>query len=138
MHKIKPGAFLSIIPSEASTSKPNPMPAVVRSPAARLRHHLEEMIQNQVSATDLNEAKLASQLGMSLRSLQRHLRRQGSSYRKLVAKVKCEIACDRLSNSTEPVKAIGEALGFSDSSNFSRAFRRWQGCSPSRYRIERT
>jgi len=99
-----------------------------------LQHLLEAMIRNQLSEPDLGEAKLATQLGMSLRSLQRHLKLQETSYRKILVKVKREIACDRLSHSSESMKAIGEALGFSDSSNFSRAFRRWNGCSPSHYR----
>jgi AraC-like DNA-binding protein len=99
-----------------------------------LQHHLEEMILNQISAADLCEVKLASQLDMSLRSLQRHLKEYGTSYRKILFKVKREVACNRLSGSTETVQAIGKSLGFTDSSNFSRAFRRWEGCSPSHYR----
>ena len=102
-----------------------------------LQHHLEEMILNQISAADLCETKLAGQLGMSLRSLQRHLKERGTNYRKILVKVKREVACDRLRGSTETVLAIGKALGFSDSSNFSRAFRRWEGCSPSHYRCNK-
>jgi len=36
-----------------------------------------------------------------------------------------------------PISQITYLLGFSDTSNFSRAFRRWTGQSPSRYRSEK-
>ena len=102
--------------------------------STRLIHHVEEMMRNQLGASGFNEAKLAGQLGMSLRSLQRRLKGQGCSYSSIIAKMKHEVACDRLRNSSESVRVIGKALGYADSSNFSRAFQRWEGCSPSDFR----
>jgi AraC-like DNA-binding protein len=99
-----------------------------------LEHSLEELVQQQLGNGRLCEAELAIQLNLSMRSLQRRLAQEGSSYSEIVLRVKNRLACEWLRNTNEPIGAIAKALGFTDSSNFSRAFRRWAGCSPRHYR----
>ena len=41
---------------------------------------------------------------------------------------------DRYGQGPVRLAEIAEALGFSDENAFNRAFRRWQGLSPARYR----
>ncbi len=45
-----------------------------------------------------------------------------------------ERARQLLRESSQPVDIIASSLGYSDASNFSRAFRRWQGMTPALYR----
>jgi AraC-like DNA-binding protein len=77
---------------------------------------------------------VARRLGMSARSLQRHLERERTSFAQAVDHVRRERAEAAL---LAPDVAIGEVswlLGFSDQSAFARAFRRWTGQSPARWR----
>jgi len=83
---------------------------------------------------DVNEAMMADSLNMSTRSLQRRLRDEDTSYKRLLDDTRRELALQYLGNSRLSVNEVTYLLGFSDPSNFSRAFRRWQGTSPSDYR----
>src|SRR6185312_3397361 len=72
---------------------------------------------------------LASQLGVSARTLRRQLAQQHTTVRAIVDDVRRERA-DQLLAQGEAVKAIASALGFSEASAFSRAYKRWTGRSP--------
>jgi len=71
---------------------------------------------------------------MSLRSLQRRLNDEGTSYKDLLDETRRELASHYMAESHRSINEITYLLGFSEPSNFSRAFRRWTGCSPSAYR----
>lgn len=77
---------------------------------------------------------MAAQLNLSPRSLIRKLKQEHSSYQGLLDEVRKELACWYLHNTDESVEAIAEHLGFMDTSNFSRVFRRWLDCTPSAFR----
>ena len=78
--------------------------------------------------------KLASQMDMSLRSLQRHLRDAGVTAAQLIED-ECQIrARHLLSHTNRSVKEIARSLGYSDDRAFRRAFQRWTGQSPAAYR----
>jgi AraC-like DNA-binding protein len=78
----------------------------------------------------------ARALGLSLRSLQRRLAEEGTSYRELLAATRLELARGYLGRERYSITEITFLLGFADASGFSRAFRRWTGTSPSSYRAE--
>jgi AraC-like DNA-binding protein len=77
---------------------------------------------------------LATQLHLSPRNLFRRLRREGVGYRELVDEHRCERACWLLRHTELSVESIAERLGYADTSNFSRTFRRWLGSTPRQYR----
>jgi AraC-like DNA-binding protein len=70
---------------------------------------------------------------MSLRSLQRRLQEEGTTYRETLNGTRQEIARTYLEERRASVTEIAFRLGFSDSNSFSRAFRRWTGQSPRAY-----
>jgi AraC-like DNA-binding protein len=74
-------------------------------------------------------AKIAKQLGISARTLRRHLEQEGTSLRALVDDLRRERA-DELLAAGNPVKEIAFVLGFSETSAFSRAYKRWTGRPP--------
>jgi AraC-like DNA-binding protein len=76
---------------------------------------------------------VASALGMSQRSLHRHLAREGLDYRSILNEARCEAAAELLRQDRSSVKQVAHELGFASSSAFYRAFKRWMGCSPSDY-----
>ena len=77
---------------------------------------------------------MASSLNLSVRSLQRKLSDENTNYKHLLDETRRELAMNYLGNSRLTINEITYLLGFSDPSNFTRAFRRWQGESPSNYR----
>jgi len=73
---------------------------------------------------------VARRLAMSERNLRRTLHRDQQSFRQIVEHVRKERAIELLSNGTTSITDVSATLGFSDPSAFSRAFKRWCGCSP--------
>jgi AraC-like DNA-binding protein len=77
--------------------------------------------------------RVAEALGLSGRHLNRRLAEQGLSFKSLRESLLQQLACQALEQGRRPAE-IAEELGFSDEGAFTRAFRRWQGQSPARYR----
>ena len=77
---------------------------------------------------------IAESLAMSKRSLQRLLAEQGLSYSQMLAEVRQRLAADWLENTDKSVGEIAFELGYTDVSNFSRAFRRQVGITPQVFR----
>lgn len=77
---------------------------------------------------------IAAQLLMSLRSLQRRLAEEGTSFEALLDELRRVLALDYLRDPHYAVSEIAFLLGYHDASSFTRAFRRWHGVAPSRWR----
>jgi AraC-like DNA-binding protein len=84
---------------------------------------------------EIREEEVAEALNVSLRTLQRKLREEGESYAHIVKVVKKEMAENYIQDSQLSINEIAYLLGFSDQANFTRAFRRWNGNTPSQYRL---
>lgn len=78
--------------------------------------------------------QLASEEHVAPRTLIRHLRDEGVNYQQLLDSVREELACWLLLRTELSVEAIAERLGYQDTSNFSRTFRRWLGITPRDFR----
>lgn len=83
-----------------------------------------------------SQAIMASWFNMTSRTLHRRLVSEETSYREILEDVKQTLAISYLTNTEMTIKEISYFLGYEDDRNFSRAFRRWQGMSPSQYRLE--
>ena len=77
---------------------------------------------------------LARSRHMSSRTLMRRLKRQGTSYRRIVEEIHAGLAADLLRHTELPIAEIAARLGFADTANFGRAFRGWHAVAPGRYR----
>ena len=75
-------------------------------------------------------ADVCAKLGTTERSLRRKLAQEGTSYREIANHVRMSFALKFLRGRNPNIEAIAEALGFSDSTSFRRAFRRWHGRGP--------
>ncbi|MGE0327368.1 MAG: AraC family transcriptional regulator [Polyangiaceae bacterium] len=80
---------------------------------------------------------MAKRLGMAPRTLRRHLQNEGTRYSTLVEAARRREALRLLDNPRLPAHEVAELLGYVDAANFTRAFRRWTGQTPSQYRSER-
>lgn len=79
---------------------------------------------------------LASRLGVSVRSLQRRLQREGTNLKALVEVTRREQALLYLQMPNTSIGEVAFRLGYSEPSAFHRAFRRWTGQTPSSVREE--
>ncbi len=82
----------------------------------------------------INEERMASLLHVSLRSLQRRLKQEETTFKTLLENTRRELAENYIKDNSLSISEITYLLGFSEPSNFTRAFKRWQGVSPSAYR----
>jgi len=77
---------------------------------------------------------IADAFGMQERTLHRRLQSAGTSFRQELDRVRESLSTQLLEATHLPVRDIATSLGYSDSSSFIRAFRRWTGHNPSRWR----
>lgn len=77
---------------------------------------------------------VASQLFMSARTLKRKLQQCGSGYQLLLDAARERDAVRLLQHSGQSIEEIATWIGFSDPANFTHAFRRWTGVTPSEWR----
>jgi AraC-like DNA-binding protein len=102
----------------------------VGSVATRLR----ALLTRELSAGIKSHEHYAKVLGMSGRSLQRKLKQEGTSFQQVLNETRCELAKSYLQQSDrQSLTEVAFLLGFSDTSSFSRAFRRWTKVAPSAY-----
>ena len=91
-------------------------------------------LRRQLIADACSMDRVATQLGMHRRTLDRRLKRHGVLYGDMVGSVKNEAACQLLRDTQLQMQQVAEALRYSSAANFSTAFRRWTGVTPSEYR----
>lgn len=79
-------------------------------------------------------AQASRALEMSERTLARRLREQGQTFEGLLDDVRREQALRALADPEGTIADIAQSLGFAEASTFYRAFRRWTGMPPARWR----
>ena len=79
----------------------------------------------------------AARFGMTPRTLHRRLGAEGVSYKMILSDVRHLLAKQHLDSGQLTIDEIAHALGYSDVSNFRRAFKRWESVSPRDYAKKR-
>lgn len=92
------------------------------------------MIIKLLSAGDCTRRKLAREMCMSQATLQLKLAQRGTNFQDLLSDTRHELALGYLAQSSLSITEITFLLGFTDASNFTRAFKRWTNLSPTNYR----
>jgi AraC-like DNA-binding protein len=96
----------------------------------RVRGHILSTLRGgPASAEDT-----AARLRMTRRTLTRRLSQEGTSFSALLEDVRRHTAVHYLQTTEHSVEDIAFLLGFSESSPFVRAFKRWTGMAPMAYR----
>lgn len=96
--------------------------------------HVENEIRHRLQSGEPKQLDIADALHLSVRQLQRKLASQNTSFAQLLQEIRHQLAKEYLADSTRSIVDISLSLGFSDQSNFSAAFRRWEGVSPTEFR----
>jgi len=97
-----------------------------------IRRLLRTRLTNHRCSAD----EIAALLAMHRRTLSRRLKSDGMGYRSISNEIRFEIARQLLEDTEVPLGQIAAALGYSEASAFTRAFRRWSGQTPTAWRTE--
>ncbi len=99
-----------------------------------LAHQVRDQIIKRLPSGEPGQEQVAGALHLSLRSLQRKLSSEGTSFSDLLEETRRELASQYLKQSKIALCEITYLLGFADQSNFTRAFKRWTGVAPGEFR----
>ena len=119
---------------EKSIFQTNSVEKVVGQPPDSLLGSLHAALIPHLQEPDLTVAKAAKICGYNKRRLSRELRDEGTTLSKEIAKLRAERAKTSLADTNQRVAEIALAVGFSDPTVFSRAFKNWTEQSPQEYR----
>jgi AraC-like DNA-binding protein len=97
---------------------------------SRAERALRVLVMKPYCSIDL----ASMQLGLSVRTLKRRLADAGTTFLELREQVRFETACQLLRDSQVSINEVAHALGYSESSSFTRAFKRWAGVGPAEWR----
>jgi AraC-like DNA-binding protein len=78
-------------------------------------------------------AAVASDLGLSERTLRRRLGEQGTSSQELLDEVRASLSTELLTRARLGVEDTALRLGYAEASSFIHAFKRWHGTTPAAY-----
>lgn len=82
------------------------------------------------------EENVANRLGVTPRTMHRRLVENGSTFRKVKDELLLRRAENLLSEQNVTLGEICYLMGYSEPANFNRAFRRWTGLTPNRWRAQ--
>lgn len=107
---------------------------LARFDRSQITVQVRNLIIQRLPSGEPAQDEVAASLNLSTRSLQRRLSEEKSSYKELLEGTRKELAEQYLRRSDVSLGEITYLLGFSDQSNFSRAFKRWFGRTPGEFR----
>lgn len=91
---------------------------------------VEALLESQLAADGCGIERIASQLGMHKRTLQRRLEAHGLLFEGILDRLRRTRAEQLLPHSAIPLTQVGQLLGYKEQSSFNRACRRWHGRTP--------
>lgn len=91
------------------------------------------LLENAAFASNMDA--IADHMGMTSRTLRRHLKLENTTYSEIVDSTRTELALRYLRTADLSTEEIAYVLGFSETASFVRAFRRWTGKTPRNYRM---
>lgn len=89
--------------------------------------------QTQPTNSQPDIEQTASYFNLTARTLQRHLKQEGTSFQDEIKHYKAMLAKSLLDAGNCPISQVAFQLGFNDSSAFHKAFKRWTGLTPGEY-----
>jgi AraC-like DNA-binding protein len=96
--------------------------------------HIRRILTPLIGTPACTLEAVANELGLSGRTLNRRLANHGATFRDLREDVHLEAACQLLRDTGMSALEIAHILGYSDGTAFSRAFTRWAGMGPIKWR----
>lgn len=101
--------------------------------ASQVRRMLPSMVTTRSASAD----RAAGNLGLNVRTLNRRLADEGTSFMRLRDEVRYSIARQLLQGSRMPASEIAFHLGYANAGAFTVAFERWSGLAPAKWRASK-
>ncbi len=109
------------------------------APPAPERSSLADRVRGRIADSlkhgEPSPASVARALGTSERTLQRRLKSEGRTFADILEGTRRELATRYLADAQLAVYEIAFLLGYSETSSFHRAFKRWTGEGPQEHRV---
>ena len=114
-------------------------PAVERSLDEQQPRSITEavkwIIKRSLTAGSPDIQTAAKELNVSSRTLQRQLAGENTSFKLLLSEARHELARVYLTDPSLDLKEVAFLIGYEDQNSFYRAFRSWEGDTPSNWRL---
>ena len=81
----------------------------------------------------LDTQEIANKMNMNLRTLQRRIKEQNTTLKDIIEQARYQSAKTLLLSERLTTEEVAYQLGYTDISNFMRAFKRWSGTSPKKF-----
>ena len=102
------------------------------------RGRVERLLFPILHTGDASIVRIASEMGLSRRTLQRKLSAEGTTFEKVLDELRHQMALHYLGGRKVTANETAYLVGFSDPAAFARAFKRWTGTSPGAMRDARS
>ena len=99
----------------------------------KIYSNIQQLVIDNIAKTDLSIIFVAEKMCMSVKTLQRLLKRFNTNFSELLQISKTNLALFLLNENRFSIQQISYKLGFNSASSFSRSFKKWTGNSPSYY-----
>lgn len=103
----------------------------------KVASQVRELLISLLPSGNADQELVSKRLNRSASTLQRQLQDEGLTYREVLESTRRTLAEEYLTDGKHSLAQIAYMLGFSDQSNFSRAFKRWTSESPKQYQDTR-
>ncbi len=124
-----PGAVPEIVDAVSRTAED-----YLRSfDTSKVAYRVRELIVQMLPSGKVDQDTIAHKLYRSVSTLQRQLGTEGTSYREILSDTRSQMARSYLQEGRYSQAQVAFMLGYSDQSNFSRAFKNWTGQSPGEF-----
>jgi AraC-like DNA-binding protein len=100
-----------------------------------LVQRVEDYVRGALPSGSCSIERCAEKLGMSVRTLQSRLTRDGIRFSEILERQRVELAKDYLKQDEMSLDEVAVLLGYSEQTSFGRAFKRWTGATPQRFRM---
>jgi AraC-like DNA-binding protein len=128
--------FARSFPGERSSTLPlNASKLFSEAPSSEFPETLRQIVRSYLSFGHPRIEEIADVAGMGVRTLQRRLKKNGLTFKRVVDQTRFQVAADLLCDPYVELLDIAYQLGYSDQAHFNRAFRRFAGTSPTKYRL---
>jgi AraC-like DNA-binding protein len=95
---------------------------------------VEDYVRGALPSGGCSIENCAEKLGISVRTLQAQLARHGVRFSELLERRRIELAKEHLRAEALSLDEVAALLGYSEQTSFGRAFKRWTGSTPQRFR----
>ncbi|WP_036997307.1 AraC-like transcriptional regulator QhpR [Metapseudomonas resinovorans] len=99
-----------------------------------LPHYVQKLLRNRLPGGNVTVEQVAELMMLSPRTLQRYLQAEGTGFQQLLDSTRQSMAIRYLRDSSISLTQLSGLLGYNSLGAFSRAFSRWTGTSPQKWK----